>query len=142
MAPTTGPFKCGRYFEACYPKSGVSIKGPRTLGFCEICQQAKQTRKISHTPMPRATRPLARIHVDIAGGGNTFGGKVQETTTSRQGSTYYMPITDDATRWRWIFFLNRKSDALSVLKWWIHGFNGWKTKGSHRLHLSVWIMSW
>ena len=101
------------------PKSGVSVKGPKTLGFCEICQQAKQTRKISHKPMPRTSRPLARIHVDIAGGGNTFGGKDQETTTSRQGSNYYMPITDDATRWRWIFFLNRKSDALPVLKWWI-----------------------
>ena len=101
------------------PKSGVAIKGSKTLGFCEVCQQAKQTRKVSHTPMPRATRPLTRIHVDIAGGGNTFGNKDQESTTSRQGSNYYMPITDDATRYRWVFFLNRKSDALPVLKWWI-----------------------
>lgn len=68
--------------------------------------------------MPRATKPLARIHIDIAGGGNTFGMKDMEKEnpiTSRQGAHYYMLLTDDATRYRWVFFLNKKSDALAIL---------------------------
>ena len=104
------------------PNSGIVIKGSKTLGFCDVCHKAKQTRKVSRTPMPRATKPLARIHIDIAGGGNTFGMKDMEKEnpiTSRQGAHYYMLLTDDATRYRWVFFLNKKSDALAILKWWV-----------------------
>jgi hypothetical protein len=104
------------------PNSGIVIKGSKILGFCDICHKAKQTRKVSRTSMPRATKPLARIHIDIAGGGNTFGMKDMEKedpVTSRQGAHYYMLLTDDATRYRWVFFLNKKSDALIVLKWWV-----------------------
>jgi hypothetical protein len=30
-----------------------------------------------------------------------------------------MLLTDDATRFRWVYFLNKKSDAIPVLKWWL-----------------------
>ena len=69
--------------------------------------------------MPRATKLLARIHIDtIASGGNTFGMKDREnddSITSRQGAHYYMLLTDDATRYRWVYFLNKKSDAVVEL---------------------------
>jgi hypothetical protein len=82
------------------PNSGVVIKGSKWLGYCNVCHKARQTRKISHNPIPRATRPLARIHVDIAGGGNTFGIEdleKEDSATSRQGTHYHMLLTDDAT---------------------------------------------
>jgi len=54
------------------PNSGVSITGVKDLPFCKTCIEAKQTRQYSKTPRARSTRPLERIHIDIAGGGKTL----------------------------------------------------------------------
>jgi hypothetical protein len=101
--------------------TGIRIKGSKTLQFCEICSQAKQTRTISKTPMPRANKPLMRIHIDIVGGGNTLGMKNDdEGPRARQGAHYALVLTDDATRFRWIYFIAKKSDALGIIKWWLN----------------------
>ncbi|KAL1955927.1 hypothetical protein VTO42DRAFT_7912 [Malbranchea cinnamomea] len=50
--------------------------------------------------MPRATRSLARFHIDLAGGGMTLGSK-DDNPPSREETRYFMLITDDATRFRW-----------------------------------------
>ena len=106
--------------------SGIKIKGSKTLPFCEICRQAKQTRTISKTPMPRASKPLEKIHIDIVGGGNTLGMKEEEGPRARQGAHYALVLTDDATRFRWVYFIAKKSDALGIIKWWL---SWWKNRG-------------
>ncbi|KAL1955685.1 hypothetical protein VTO42DRAFT_8230 [Malbranchea cinnamomea] len=68
--------------------------------------------------MPRATRPLARIHIDLAGGGMTLGSK-DDNPPSREGTRYFMLITDDATRFRWVYFLKTKAEAPTRLQKWI-----------------------
>ena len=46
--------------------------------------------------------------MDLEGGGNI--------TPSFEGAKYYLIITDDYTRYRWIRFLSQKSQALQELK--------------------------
>ena len=58
--------------------------------------------------MTRATTKLGLIHVDLGGGGNI--------TPSVGGAKYYMIITDDLTRYRWVYFLKYKSEASERLK--------------------------
>jgi len=102
------------------PGSGVKISGIKDLPFCKICVKAKQTRRYSKTPRIRSVRPLERIHIDIAGGGKTleFESTIdeKELDPSRLGAKYVMGITDDATRFRWPFFLKKRSDAIQALK--------------------------
>jgi hypothetical protein len=80
-------------------------------------KQSKQGKSLA-----RPCRGLLDLYVDIAGGGNTFGIKdleKEDSATSRQGTHYYMLLTDDATRYRWVYFHDKKSDAIPVLKWWL-----------------------
>ena len=102
------------------PATGVKIKGPKSLPFCEYCQKGKQTRHYPKAPAPPATRPMTRVFLDIAGGGKTLGVPDDEELPSRTGCRYFLMITDDATRLRWIFFLPDRSHLLPVLKWWLN----------------------
>jgi hypothetical protein len=40
--------------------------------FCNTCWKAKQTQHVSSTATQCAVKPLARIHIDIAGGGSSL----------------------------------------------------------------------
>jgi hypothetical protein len=75
----------------------LKIKGPKTLAFCEICRKAKQKRQSSKDPAPRATKILARIHIDITGGGATLDCKDEEAPPGIKNIRYFLLITDDAT---------------------------------------------
>jgi hypothetical protein len=73
--------------------------------------------------MTRATNKLGQIHVDLGGGGNI--------SPSVGGVKYYMIITNDLTRYRWVYFLKYKSEALDQLKdfaTWIENQEGIKIK--------------
>jgi hypothetical protein len=90
---------------------------------CGACIQGKQHRIPSRDPMTRATTKLGLIHVDLGGGGNI--------TPSVGGAKYYMIITDDLTRYRWVYFLKYKSEASEKLKdfaTWIENQEGIKIK--------------
>jgi hypothetical protein len=54
----------------------------------------------------------------------------EDPITSHQGAHYYMLLTDDATRYRWAFFLNKKSDALAILKWWVNWMKNQRFSGA------------
>jgi transposase InsO family protein len=75
---------------------------------CESCIQGKQHRNPCRDPMTRASVKLGLVHIDIGGGGHI--------TPSVGGARYYMIVTDDLTRYRWVYFLKYKSEALSRLK--------------------------
>jgi transposase InsO family protein len=90
---------------------GLGIGVPNNLrdhGACESCQAAKQPRR-SHPKVARhrAEEPFQMVHVDLAGPMNV---------PSLGGRYYFMVFTDDATRWRKIYFLTHKSEAVDMLQ--------------------------
>jgi hypothetical protein len=97
----------------------IRINGSKTMPFCNTCQKAKQTRHISSTAAQRAVKPLARIHIDIASGGSSLGCSDNEALPAAKGIQYFMIITDDATRYQWIYFLQNRSEAVPSLKQWL-----------------------
>jgi hypothetical protein len=97
----------------------LKIKGPKTLVFCEICRKAKQRRQSSKDPAPRATKILARIHIDIAGGGATLDCKDEEAPPGIKNIRYFMLITDDATRYRWVYTLRTRDEAVPTFQGWL-----------------------
>lgn len=74
---------------------------------CEGCLKNKSTRSISRTPMTRASRPLEKIHSDLAG---------PITPTSLGGSKYVITLTDDYSRFSWVFPCNAKSQFVEIFK--------------------------
>lgn len=102
------------------PASPVAISGPKELPFCETCVKAKMTRSYSKKARTRMTAPLARIHMDIVGGGKTLDFDDDEPIeASRAGAKYALIIVDDATRYRWVLYLRGKSDALPAFRHWL-----------------------
>jgi len=75
---------------------------------CEACIQGKQHRTLGRDPMMRATSKLRLIHIDLGGEG--------KITPSLGGVKYYMIITDDLTRYRWVYFLKYISEASEKVK--------------------------
>jgi hypothetical protein len=96
----------------------LRIKGPKTMPFCDICRQAKQRRQNTKNPAPRATKILARVHIDITGGGSTLDCKDEQAPPGIKNIRYFMLITDDATRYRWVYTLRTRDEAIPT-------FNGW-----------------
>ena len=57
---------------------------------CEICIQAKATRKVSRVEMPRASTILEKVHSDICG-------PIAPESLSKK--RYFVSFIDDKTRW-------------------------------------------
>ena len=69
---------------------------------CEDCMlsKSKHTRPVATTS--RTTRPLEVVHSDLSG---------QFSRRSLGGARYYISFIDDATRFAWVKFLEKKSNA-------------------------------
>jgi hypothetical protein len=65
--------------------------------FCDTCQKAKQTQHVSSTATQRTVKPLAWIHIDIAGGGSSLRYSDDEAPPTAKGIWYFIIITNDAT---------------------------------------------
>jgi transposase InsO family protein len=77
---------------------------------CAACMMGKITRaSFPPSESGRASQFLALIHSDLWG---------PAPVQSISGSRYMITFTDDFSRWVWIFFLRRKSDAFAVFKQW------------------------
>ena len=72
------------------------------------CSMAKGYRKpIANCTKSRATEKLGRVFVDLSG---------PKTTHSLLGNKYVMIVKDDFTRYSWVYFLGRKSDAADAFR--------------------------
>ena len=69
---------------------------------------AKGYRKpIANSTKSRATEKLARVFVYLSG---------PKSTHSLLGKKYLMTVKDDFTRYSWVYFLERKSDAAEAFR--------------------------
>lgn len=79
------------------------IKSNSTL--CEGCVFGKQTKSpYPHAPVTRATQALPLVHTDLCG---------PMYTPSLRGALYFLLFIDDYSRFRYIYFLQKKSQTLS-----------------------------
>ena len=77
---------------------------------CPLCHEAKMTQK----PYEEAEHlgvedKLGLVHSDICG----------PLPPSKEGYKYFLTLTDDATRYKWIYFLKQKSEVPTKIKEWI-----------------------
>ena len=85
---------------------GVELLGK--LRPCNGCSMAKGYRKpIANSTKSRATEKLGRVFVDLSG---------PKSTHSLLGKKYVMMVKDDFTRYSWVYFLERKSDAVEAFR--------------------------
>jgi len=85
-----------------------STKTPHSATKCEGCVHGKIVRPPFSTSGSRAKSTLDLIHTDLCGPMGVDGQK-----------KYMMVIVDDRTRYTWVYFLERKSDALECFKQWL-----------------------
>ena len=77
------------------------------FGFCEHCLYGKQNRVNFKFTAIRATGVLDLIHSDLFG----------ETPEASLGkSRYYISFVDDFSRYAWVYFIRRKSEALDKFR--------------------------
>jgi hypothetical protein len=74
---------------------------------CLVCPLAKQTRIPFPTSQISSTAPFELIHIDIWGG---------YRTPSINGACYFLTIVDDYTRCTWVYLMQHKSEARSLLQ--------------------------
>lgn len=93
---------------------------PRSPSHCSTCCLGKQSRKNvpsqaltgqssapSTMPSSRTSTPLELLHSDLCG---------PMPTKSISGSRYFLTITDDFSRFIWVYFLKTKGKTLSKFK--------------------------
>ena len=85
---------------------GIELLG--RLRPCTGCSMAKEYRKpIANSTKSRATKKLGRVFVDLSG---------PKSIPSLLGKKYVMMVKDDFTRYAWVYFVERKSDAADAFR--------------------------
>nr|GEW71031.1 putative ribonuclease H-like domain-containing protein [Tanacetum cinerariifolium] len=80
---------------------------------CVACKKGKQYRASCKTkPVSSVDQPLFRLHMDLFG--PTF-------VKSMNKKSYCLVITDDYSRFTWVFFLDTKDETSPILKTFITG---------------------
>ena len=77
------------------------------LPTCHTCHEANIQRGVNYTPKTRATGIGDKVHGDLVG---------PISPPGEGGYRYFLLLTDDRTRGRWIYHLRHKSEALSCLQ--------------------------
>jgi hypothetical protein len=67
-------------------------------------------KDVSKAPARRAAAPLERVHSDICG---------PMRTASHGKARYFMVVVDDFTRYGWVYFLQRKDEAVVAFGDWL-----------------------
>nr|GEX21892.1 putative ribonuclease H-like domain-containing protein [Tanacetum cinerariifolium] len=97
---------------------GTLVRGLPTKVFknnhtCVACKKGKQHRASCKTkPVNSVCQPLQRLHMDLFG--PTF-------VKSLNKKSYCLVVTDDYSRFTWVFFLATKDETSSILKAFITG---------------------
>nr|GEY57814.1 Gag-Pol polyprotein [Tanacetum cinerariifolium] len=92
---------------------GLPIKVFENQHTCVACMKEKQHRASCKTKsVSSITQPLFRLHMDLFG--PTF-------VKSLSKKCYCLVITDDYSRFTWVFFLTTKDETSSILKTFVTG---------------------
>nr|GFA62167.1 putative ribonuclease H-like domain-containing protein [Tanacetum cinerariifolium] len=92
---------------------GLPTKVFTNKNSCVACKKGKQHRaSCKSKPVSSIDQPLFRLHMDLFG--STF-------VKSLSKKSYYLVITDDYSRFYWVFFLASKDETTHVLKTFILG---------------------
>nr|GEW52628.1 retrovirus-related Pol polyprotein from transposon TNT 1-94 [Tanacetum cinerariifolium] len=92
---------------------GLPIKVFENDNTCVACKKGKQHRASCKTkPVSSVDQPLYRLHMDLFG--PTF-------VKSLNKKSYCLVITDDYSRFTWVFFLATKDETSPILKTFITG---------------------
>nr|GEU80242.1 hypothetical protein [Tanacetum cinerariifolium] len=100
------------------PKGGNLVRGLPTKVFendhtCVTCKKGKQHRASCKTkPVSSVDQPLYRLHMDLFR--HTF-------VKSLNKKSYCLVVTDDYSRFTWVFFLAYKNETSPILKTFITG---------------------
>nr|GFA63260.1 putative ribonuclease H-like domain-containing protein [Tanacetum cinerariifolium] len=87
---------------------GLPIKVFENNNTCVTCKKGKQHRASCKTkPVSSVNQPLFRLHMDLFG--PTF-------VKSLNKKSYCLVITDDYSRFTWVFFLATKDETSPILK--------------------------
>src|SRR4051812_20613474 len=74
---------------------------------CERCLMGKMTKTPFSGSMERATDLLEIIHTDVCG---------PMSVSTRDGYRYFVTITDDLSRYEYIYLMKHKSDTFEKFK--------------------------
>nr|GFB38879.1 putative ribonuclease H-like domain-containing protein [Tanacetum cinerariifolium] len=92
---------------------GLPIKVFENENTCVACKKGKQHRASCKTkPVSSVDHPLFRLHMDLFG--PTF-------VKSLNKKSYCLVVTDDSSRFTWVFFLATKDETSPILKTFIIG---------------------
>nr|GEV18776.1 hypothetical protein [Tanacetum cinerariifolium] len=92
---------------------GIPIKVFENDNTCVACKKGKQHRASCKTkPISSVDQPLYKLHIDLFG--PTF-------VKSLNKKSYYLIVTDDYSRFTWVFFLATKDETSPILKTFITG---------------------
>nr|GEX52940.1 putative ribonuclease H-like domain-containing protein [Tanacetum cinerariifolium] len=92
---------------------GLPAKVFKNDNTCVACKKGKQHRASCKTkPVSSVDQPLYRLHMDLFG--PTF-------VKSLIKKSYYLVVTDDCSRFTWVFFLATKDKTSPILKTFING---------------------
>nr|GEW83375.1 putative ribonuclease H-like domain-containing protein [Tanacetum cinerariifolium] len=95
------------------PSQGLPTKVFENDNFCVACKKGKQYRaSCKSKPVSSVDQPLFRLHIDLFG--PTF-------VKSLNKKSYCLVITDDYSRFTWVFFLSTKDETSPILKTFITG---------------------
>jgi hypothetical protein len=96
---------------------GLDPKEVSNTSGCDICIQAKATRKVSQVEMPRASTTLEKVHSDICG-------PISPETLSKK--RYFVSFIDDKTRWATVRLLSSREQLFTT-------FNSYLTEEEQQL---------
>nr|GEV70690.1 ribonuclease H-like domain-containing protein [Tanacetum cinerariifolium] len=92
---------------------GLPIKVFENENTCVACKKGKQHKASCKTkPVSFVDQPLFRLHMDL------FGPTFVKTLNKK---SYYLVVTDDYSRFTWVFFLATKDETSPIFKTFITG---------------------
>lgn len=88
-------------------QEGLVLKDKTPFQPCPACALAKSTRIVCQEPHTRATRPFQKVHLDLCG---------PISISGLGNKRYFLLMTDDYSRFRWVTCLHSKDQTFSVVE--------------------------
>nr|GEV59862.1 putative ribonuclease H-like domain-containing protein [Tanacetum cinerariifolium] len=116
-------FKTTNKLVKCNLVRGLPSKVFKNNHTCVACKKGKQHRASCKTkPLSSVSQPLQRLHMDLF---------VPTFVNGLNKKSYYLVVTDDYSRFSWVFFLATKDDTSKILK----TFTGIENQINHKVKI-------